>query len=172
MIDDVKISSDDEPAEAPPNPSTKTTACDEPIVEGNPANAQEATTARRRQRRSTRPYPPSSFEEAVEFAKDIYEFGSGGAVRKLTFFDHIKRSPDSSAARETITNANKYGLLKSSYASEQLELTLEALSIVGEKSGERERAKAKITLGIDRIDPFKQLYDRIAGTRLPQNRRL
>jgi hypothetical protein len=66
-----------------------------------------------------------------------------------------------------ITNANKYGLLKSSYASEQLELTADALAIVGEKAGERERAKSKISLGIDRIDPFKQLYDKIAGTRLP-----
>ncbi|WP_324134416.1 hypothetical protein [Bosea sp. (in: a-proteobacteria)] len=98
---------------------------------------------------------------------DVYEFNSGLPVRKLSLFDHLGRSPDSSLSRDAITNANKYGLVKGSYAAEQIELTPDGLAVVSEATGPRERAKAKIRLGIDSIDVFKNLYDRLAGVRLP-----
>lgn len=120
-----------------------------------------------RRRRSNRPYPPASLEEAVKFAREIYEFNSGLPVRKLSFFDHVGRSPESSASREAITNGNKYGLLKGSFSSEQLELTPDALAIVADSCRPREQAKAKVRLGIDNIDPFKRLYEKLAGSRLP-----
>jgi hypothetical protein len=88
-------------------------------------------------------------------------------VRKLSLFDHLGRSPESSASREAITNANKYGLLKGSFAADQLELTADGLAVVGESVSVRERARAKVKLGIENIDPFRRLYEKLAGARLP-----
>lgn len=130
-----------------------------------PLDAGEAVKARRR--RPNKPYPPGSLEDAVKFATEVYNFNSGLPVRKLSLFDHLGRSPDSSLSRDAITNANKYGLVKGSYAAEQIELTVDALSVVGETGSPREKAKAKIRLGIESIDIFRQLFERLAGVRMP-----
>jgi hypothetical protein len=39
--------------------------------------------------------------------------------------------------------------------------------MVADDTSLRECARAKILLGIERIEPLKQLYEKIAGTRLP-----
>ena len=90
------------------------------------ASAAASTVSAARRGRSNRPFPAVPFTEAHEFAKQIYDFGSGQPVRRLSLFDHLQRTPDSGPSRQLITNANKYGLLKGSYASEHLELTQEA----------------------------------------------
>jgi hypothetical protein len=105
------------------------------------AGGETKQDAKARRRRSNRPYPPSSFEEAVKFAREVYEFNSGQPVRKLSLFDHLGRSPESSASRESITNANKYGLVKGSFAAEQLELTPDGLAVVADGVGPREQAR-------------------------------
>jgi len=136
-------------------------------IEAEAESVETKEEAKRRRRRSNRPYPPSSFEEAVKFARDVYEFNSGLPVRKLSFFDHLGRSPESSTSRDAITNANKYGLLKGSFAAEQLELTQDGLSVVADDVSPREQAKAKVRLGIENVEPFRQLYEKLAGARLP-----
>jgi hypothetical protein len=75
------------------------------------------------QKRVSRNFPASSFEEALEFAKAIFRIGSGNPVRRLTLFNELGKSPESSASRQIITNASKYGLVTGSYKAEQLELT-------------------------------------------------
>jgi hypothetical protein len=77
MIDDAKTPLSDAPdasesAQAP---------------EAGARKREDTKKGKRRQRRSNRPYPPSTFEEAVKFARDIYEFGAGNPVRKLTFYE-------------------------------------------------------------------------------------
>jgi hypothetical protein len=79
---------------------------------GASEKSAEASQAKTRRRRSNRPYPPSSFEEAFKFVREVFNFNSGMSVRKLSLFNHLGRSPESSASREDITNANKYGLIK------------------------------------------------------------
>lgn len=58
-------------------------------------------------KRTQRPFPASSFEEPLEFAKAIFAFGSGQPVRRFTLFDSLKKSPESGASRQLITNAGK-----------------------------------------------------------------
>ena len=70
--------------------------------------------------RAQRSFPASAFEESLEFAKSIFAFGSGQPVRRLTLFDHLKKSPESSASRQLITNAGKYGLVRGSYKAANL----------------------------------------------------
>ena len=67
--------------------------------------------------------PASPFEEPLGFAKQIFDFGSGEPVRRLSLFDHLGRAPESAASRQIIVNASRYGLLKGSYSSDLLELT-------------------------------------------------
>lgn len=117
--------------------------------------------------RSTRPFPAVPFEEALEFAKQIYEFGSGQQVRRLSLFDHLQRTPDSGPSRQLITNANKYGLLKGNYASDHLELTQEGKKVCDENTSPREQARIKAKLAITDVPPFEAVYQRFVNSKLP-----
>jgi hypothetical protein len=118
-------------------------------------------------KRSIRSFPASSFEEALELAKAAFEYGSGKPVRRLSLFDHIGKSPESGSSRQWITNANKYGLIKGSYQAEQLELTTEGVRSVSEDTPSRERARVRVKLAIEDIEPFRLLYERFASNKLP-----
>lgn len=125
----------------------------------------EAEVARRK--RVVRNFPAAPFEKSSVFAKEIYVFGSGQPVRRLSLFDHLGRAPDSGASRQSITNASKYNLIKGSYASEFLELTPDAKTAVDDDVSPRERARARVRLAIEEIEPFKRLYERFVGNKLP-----
>lgn len=117
--------------------------------------------------RSSRPFPACSFEEAAAFAKQLFDFGAGRPVRKITLFDHLGKSPDSGATRQIITNSGKYGLTKGSYAAEMLEITPEGAKAVDLEQPIRERAKARIFLGLENIPTFKALFETYVGNKLP-----
>ena len=122
-----------------------------------------------RKGRVNRPFPSTSYSEAESFARAIYEIGSGHPVRRLTVFDEIKKSPESSASRELVTNSNKYLLVKGSYQAETLSLTDDAIAIFNDATSRRERVRTRVKLGIDSIPIFKALYDRFAGNKRPAN---
>lgn len=126
---------------------------------------QETSTSRRK--RAARPFPAASFEEALDFARELFSVGSGQPVRRLTLFDHLKKAPDSGHSRQLITNANKYGLTRGNYTSEHLELTDDGLRAVDESIPKREQTRAWAKLAIEDIDPFRQLFERFANARLP-----
>lgn len=117
--------------------------------------------------RSARPFPAGPFEEALTFSKEIYDLGSGTPVRRLTLFDHLQRTPDSSTSRMLVTNASKYGLVKGSYASEQLELTADGKKVCDDNTSPREAARLKAKLAISDIAPFQALYDKFTNAKLP-----
>lgn len=117
--------------------------------------------------RTQRPFPASTFEESLEFAKSVYEYGSGKPVRRLSLFDHIKKAPESGPSRQLITNSSKYGLLKGSAGSEHLELTEKGILAIEEDVSPREKAKARISLAISDITPFHKLYEKFSGNKLP-----
>jgi hypothetical protein len=127
-------------------------------------NTSESLGARKR---TARPFPAATFEEALEFAKELIAVGSGQPVRRLTLFDHLKKAPDSGASRMLITNANKYGLTKGSYVAEQLELTAEGRKAVDESTPKREQAQIRAKLAVLDIEPFRQLYERFTNSKLP-----
>lgn len=117
--------------------------------------------------RTHRPFPASSFEEALEFAKGMLAFGAGQPVRRLTLFDHLGKSPESGPSRQLITNANKYGLISGSYKADQLELTPDGIKAADETLPPRELARARAKLAIEDIPPFKELYQTLIGNKLP-----
>lgn len=120
-----------------------------------------------KKKRAQRPFPACAFEEALEFAKALHTYGSGKPARRLSFFDHLGKAPDSGPSRQLIANANRYGLIKGNYSSDQLELTPDGERSVDEEAPKRERAKSWIKLAIVDIEPFKKLYERFSGAKLP-----
>lgn len=121
----------------------------------------------KKRKRTVRSYPACAFEEAVDFAKKVLEFGSGQPVRRLSLFDELGKSPDSGTSRQLIVNSNKYGLTEGSYTAEYIKLTADGLRAVDEEIQQRERAKARVFLAIENIEPFQNLYDRFKGNKLP-----
>jgi len=120
-----------------------------------------------RRKRTVRSFPAAPFEETIDFVKSMFEFGSGEAVRRLSLFDHIGKSPDSGGSRMLVTNANKYGLIKGNYASETLELTQDGVRTVDPQIPARDQLRAKIKLSIEDIDIFAKLHERFVGRALP-----
>jgi len=123
--------------------------------------------ARKRKKRTQRPFPACSFSEAKELAEAILEFGSGQPVRRISLFDHLNKSPESGTSRQWITNASKYGLIKGSYAAEHLELTPDGAKAVDSELSKREQTKARIKLAILDIPTFNALYEKLSGNKLP-----
>lgn len=120
-----------------------------------------------KRKRVSRAFPASSFEETLEFAKAMFDFNSGQPVRRLTFFNHLGKSPDSGPSRQLVTNSNKYGLTEGSYAAEFLKLTEPGLKAVSDEVPARERTRARVKLAIEDIPIFKGLYDGMVGNKLP-----
>lgn len=122
---------------------------------------------RKRRGGPARPFPAAGFEESLAFARQVFDFGSGQSVRRLSLFDHLGKAPDSGPSRQLITNANKYGLIKGNYSSDHLEITEEGARAIDEERPARERARARVKLAIDDIEPFRAVYERFAGSKLP-----
>lgn len=114
-----------------------------------------------------RSFPHLPFEEAFTLADAIQTFAGSNAVRRLTLFDHLKRAPESGPGRQWVTTAARYGLIKGSAASEQLQLTPDGDVATNKDISPRERTRARIKLAIDSIELFKSLYDKFAGQKLP-----
>jgi len=60
-----------------------------------------------KKRRSQRSFPASTFEEPLEFAREIFRIGSGQPVKRLTLFDQLKKSPESGGSRQLIVNSGR-----------------------------------------------------------------
>lgn len=131
------------------------------------AAGKEAKVAPRSKKRIQRNFPAQTFEDALELAKAIYRFGAGQPVRRVSLFDDMGKSPESSASRLLITSGNKYGLIKGGYQAELLELTPEGRKAADDQMQPRERARAQANLAIKEVPPFSAVYDEFQGLRLP-----
>jgi hypothetical protein len=141
----------DEPADAETSPS---------------ANGETQPPARRR-RSARRAFPALSFDEALFLANAIQEHGSGQPIRRYTLFEALNRSPDSGTARKLITSSGQYGLTTGSYTAEFLELT--QLGAIASDSSSAPAAKldAQAQLAILNVAPFKAIYEKYSGSRVP-----
>lgn len=158
-----------EPPAPDPTPAKSARAARKKPTRRKTAAKTKATSSGRATRRAggTRPFPASSFEDALSLAESIQRFGGGQPVRRLTLFDELGRSPDSSASREMIYASSKYGLTKGSHQAEWLELTPEGDTATKPELSERERTRARFALAIERFEPFKALYERYVNNKLP-----
>ena len=66
-----------------------------------------------------------------------------------------------------IVNSNRYGLTQGSYKAEFLELTTEGFTATSPDTQARERRRVLFELAVNRIEPFRALYDKFRDNRLP-----
>lgn len=129
----------------------------------------KATTEDKASRsRKARPYPASSFTDALPLGDAIMKHAAGDKVRRLTLLQQMDKSPTSGPTKMMITNSGKYGITTGSYAAEHLELTEKGRTAVDPSSSPRERRRAAFTLAVEGVAPFKLLYDQYKGKRLPE----
>jgi hypothetical protein len=117
--------------------------------------------------RTPRPYPASSFQEALPLAEAIHQYASGQKVRRLTLLKQMQKSPNSSATKMLITNSGKYGITTGSYAAEWLELTPFGNVATAPGPWTQEKVSSQFQLAIEGISPFSILYREFKGKRLP-----
>jgi hypothetical protein len=118
--------------------------------------------------RVARPYPASSFTDALDLAQAIMNHAAGERVRRLTLLEKMSKSATSSSTKMMITNSGKYGITTGSYAAEYFELTERGATVVNSQKSARERRKAAFDLAIDGVAPFKLLYEHYKGKRIPE----
>src|SRR5687768_15237059 len=128
---------------------------------------KSAGAAKARRKRVNRSFPAAPFEEALELPLAIQRIGSGEKVRRLTLFEQLDKSPESSQSRMMITNSSRYGLTTGSYSAEWLELTSKGRQATSGEASPREQLEARFELAIEGIPPFKLLYDRFKDHRVP-----
>jgi hypothetical protein len=117
--------------------------------------------------RASRPYPASSFKDALQLAEAIMKHGSGEKVRRLTLLQKMDKSPNSGPTKQMITNSGKYELTTGSYAAEYFELTPKGRLVVDNAVDEKTKRQAKFDLSIAGVEPFNLLYEQYKGKRLP-----
>lgn len=120
-----------------------------------------------RRKRIVRNFPASPFEEPLAFARQVFDFGSGEPVRRLTLFDHINKAPESGSSRQLIVNSGKYGLIKGGYQSDVIEITVDGIRSVDPEIPARDQVRSRIKLAIEEIEPFQKLHERFVGKALP-----
>ena len=133
-------------------------------------NELEAETSSRRGRGPDRPFPSLPFEKALSLPESILEHGIDGEIQRLTLFEKLSKSPDSSTSRTLLTGASKYGLTKGTYGASTLSVTADGLIALG-GSGQSPRAIAekRFELAIAKFECFYGLYEKVKGHRLPDN---
>ena len=118
--------------------------------------------------RKARPYPASSFADALVLGEAIMRHAAGERVRRLTLLEKMDKSANSGATKMMITNSGKYGITKGSYAAEFLELTDHGRVVVDTGKDESVRRQAAFALAVEGVPPFKLLYDQYKDKRLPE----
>jgi len=133
----------------------------------NGSSPTTATAAPTRSRRQRRPFPQTSFEEALLLGRAIQEHGAGQPIRRLTLFEALKRSPDSGPTRKLITASNQYGITKGAYNAETLSLTQLGATASDPTAAPGTQLAAKAELAIIGIAPFKAIYEQYKDSRVP-----
>lgn len=157
--------SDELPAQSPTN-GTQSQMQIEAFTNTNEPEPTQSESKPKRTRRTTL-FPAATFEDSLELAISMYQLAAGQPVRRITLFDQMGRSPDSSGSRQLVTNSSKYGLTKGSYQSDTLELTTEGLQAVSEEASLASKTRARYKLAIESIEVFRILHEAYVGNRLP-----
>jgi hypothetical protein len=126
---------------------------------------KRTTTPRTGRRRGPKPYPIIPFEQALRFAEGIAEVGAGHPVKRATLLEKLKLAVNQTT-KDLITASNKYGITKGSHDADEFSLTPEGM-IATASAPSAERNRARIKLAIADIEPFKKLYDKFRGGKMP-----
>lgn len=113
-------------------------------------------------------FPRVPFKSVLELVDGIYELGHGDPVRRRTAFEHVGRSPDSSASRILNSAATSgYGVIKGGVNANHLELTQNGRR-VAERNSETEHRGAALDVLFNN-EFFSALIEKYADRPMPQD---
>lgn len=133
-----------------------------------PAQKKKTSVEDQGRTRTNRPYPASSFADALVLGNAVMTHAAGERVRRLTLLEKIAKSATSSSTKMMITNSGKYGITTGSYAADFIELTDKGAVAVNTALPRADRDQAAFELAVDGIAPFKLLYEHYKSKRLPE----
>jgi hypothetical protein len=116
-------------------------------------------------RRSPRPYPRHTIEQALLVAQAIQDKNAGKAMKRLFVAEAIGRKPASSEFKFLLSSSAKYGLTIGTEKAEYVELTQTGQEVTKPKSSEERMAalqKAALT-----PETFKKVYEHYKDAKLP-----
>lgn len=114
-----------------------------------------------------KPFPSSTFEDALTLAVALQKHGGGQKMRRLTLFEKIGKSPDSGPSRQLVINSGRYGLTEGGARASHIAFTPEGSSATNPDADPAERLQARFDLAIRQATPFQVLYETYKGSRLP-----
>ena len=129
--------------------------------------ARMSAEPKQRGRPPSTSFPPVPFSSVMSLGDAIQQHGAGQPIRRLTLFEKLNRSPESSVSRLLITNSSRYGVTKGGYKAEFLELTELGAVVTSPDSDARARLAARFKLAVDGVPQFKHLYEKNKGNRIP-----
>jgi len=117
------------------------------------------------EKRSNRPYPAHTLEDALCVARAIQDNNAGKPMKRLLLAEAVGRTPGSSEYRLLLSSSFKYGLTTGNEKSEYIEMTPLGISIIKPTSDqERQTSYNKATLN---PEFFKRVYDHYNENKLP-----
>jgi len=117
--------------------------------------------------RTERRFPALTFEEALQLPEAIQKYAAGQKVRRLTLFEKLNQEPDSADSRRLVTASGQYGLTRGGYQADFLELTPEGNEATSDSVPPAKKLRARFDLAIQKHAPFKLLYEKLKGSRMP-----
>ncbi len=118
-------------------------------------------------RRASAAFPLVPFSTVLILAEAIQTHAAGQPMRRLTLFEKLSKSPESSASRLLLINSSRYGLTVGGYAAETISLTELGKKATSPEEPPASKMMARFKLAVESIVPFKFLYERNKGNRLP-----
>jgi hypothetical protein len=121
--------------------------------------------ANRGRRPGPKPYPIITFEQALRIGQGIADYGSGHPMKRTTLLEKLVL-PNTQSTKGLITASSKYGVTSGGHDAVELRLTDDGMKAVS-AGDSPERIRARIKLAITEIEPFKKLYEKFQGRKLP-----
>jgi hypothetical protein len=116
-------------------------------------------------RRGPKPYPVIPFEQALRIGQGIADFGAGHPMKRTTLLEKLEL-PLNQPTKDLITASSKYGITSGSHDAPELKLTEEGAKAVAAIAS-LERSRARIKLAITDNEPFRKLYEKFSGRKMP-----
>src|SRR5258706_484321 len=101
------------------------------MTDNKTSSTDSKESGKNKEKRAKGAFPRLALSKVLELPEMIYELGEGTPVRRLTVFDRLGKSSESSTSRELIiASGGGYGLTTGGYTADFLNVTERAREIV------------------------------------------
>jgi hypothetical protein len=136
-----------------------------PKAPKHPKKSKVKSKAAAARRRGRKPYPVIPFEQALRIGQGIADYGAGHPMKRVTLLEKLGL-PLNQTTKDLITASSKYGITTGGHAAPEFGLTEEGMKAAA-PAPSAEQSKARIKLAITDVEPFKKIYEKFSGGKMP-----